>query len=109
VKQSGGKWTCQQRQDVLGSGGFAEDRHAVRIPAEGGNVLPHPAQRRDEVECPEIARSLFWRRLISLDQRGVTEPAEHAQAIVQAHDDDAVMRGVVARYVVGGRCAGTRG
>ena len=66
------------------------------------DVLAHPAQRRDEIKRSEIARLLFQCRLIGFAQRGITEPAEHAQAIVYSHDDDTVMLSIVARNVIGG-------
>ena len=45
----------QQGGNRMRSGTFTEDRHIVRITTEGGNVLTHPPQGRDQIAQEEIA------------------------------------------------------
>ncbi|MCY1175444.1 hypothetical protein D9M73_156830 [compost metagenome] len=63
---------------------FARDRHPGRIPAESRDIGLHPLQRRNLVEQAVIARHML-RRFCA--QAGMGQPAEHAQPIVDRHDD----------------------
>ncbi len=77
--------------DRCRAGRLAEDGDAVRIAAEGRDILLHPLQRRDLVEDALVAVDLALG-----GQFGMREEAEDAQTIVQRHHDDAVTRHVHA-------------
>ena len=44
-----------QRRDLGAAARLAEDHHAVRVPAEGPDMLANPFERADQVELPRIA------------------------------------------------------
>jgi hypothetical protein len=44
-----------QRRDLGAAARLAEDHHAVRVPAEGPDMLADPFERADQVELPRIA------------------------------------------------------
>jgi hypothetical protein len=68
----------QQRGDRTSTRRFAEDRHPVRIAAEGPDVLAHPVQRGDLVEQAPVGRG-------TVDLRETLYP----QTIVERDHDDA--------------------
>lgn len=98
----------QQRQDRERARRLARHRHGVRVPAERDDVLPHPAQRRELVEQPEIAFAHLRQaqesqgaqpvvdgdddEVAALGEHGAVVPAEAARAAgvaaaVQEHQD----------------------
>src|SRR5262249_36669986 len=66
------------RADRDGTGGFARNRHALRVASEGRDVLLYPLERRMLIEQGVIARGALRRLLRQLWMR---EESEHAQAI----------------------------
>src|SRR5687767_13826539 len=64
---------------------MTEDRDAIRISAKCGDVALHPAQRLDLVEQAVIARGSLRR---FPGERGMSEKAERAEAVVDRHHDD---------------------
>ena len=55
MEQASGLRNGEQGRHRMSAGAFPEDRDVARVPTEGGNVLPHPAQRQDDVAQEEIA------------------------------------------------------
>ena len=82
----------EQTHDVRAAGRLAEDRDAIRVAAEELDVLLHPLQAGDEIEGAEVAALDFAGRP-SPEHCGMREPAEGPEAVVQADDDQAVLRG----------------
>src|SRR3546814_3185622 len=77
--------------------GFARDRDIVGIAAECTDIGLDPFQRFDLVEQPVIARHMIGRFRAQPRMRQI---AEHAEAIVDRHDDHALfgeLRTVVHR------------
>jgi hypothetical protein len=75
--------------DVDGAGGFAEDRHLLRIPAEGGDVRSDPLERRTLIEQPLVSREGVARILAR--KRDMAEEPEDAQAVVDRDHHDVVL------------------
>ena len=86
VKESGGLRGQQQAVDVASSGRLAEDRHVVRVAAEGTDVFLHPAQRFDHVENGEIAGTCH--RVGVLAQGCVAKEPERSHAVLDGDDDN---------------------
>ena len=61
-------------------------------PPKAADVVAHPLQRADQVQGPEVARPLVGIGRGG-SQRGVPEPAEHAETVVGGDDDHALRRG----------------
>ena len=74
---------------------LAGDGHVAPVAAEAPDVLVHPAQRGLLVEEAGVARLGV--------ERGMREPAEHAEAVVDGHDDRAGVAHQLARVVLAGR------
>ena len=68
----------QQRGDRSATRRLAEDRHPVRVAAEGPDVVAHPLQRGDLVEQAPVGRG-------AVDLRETL----HAQPVVERHHDGA--------------------
>ncbi len=80
------------------SGRVAADRDAVWVAAERGDVVLYPAQREHLILQPEIAAP----GIVVAEEQA----AQIAQAIVESHDDDAVLARV-PRSVQPQRIAGS--
>ena len=75
-----------QHADGDAAGRFAEDRHLVRIAAEGRDVLLHPLQAGDQVLQAIVARNVM-RRLGA--QLRVRQETERSDAVGDADQDHA--------------------
>ncbi len=82
----------QDAADDGGPGRLAEERDVVRVTAERGDVLPHPAQRGDDVEQAAVGRG-----------PGEVEEPGDAEPVVDGDQDDAVT-GEGGTVVHGGPC-----
>ena len=82
--------------------GESEDRDVVRIASEPGDVPLHPLQGRDLVHVGVVALGLL-RALAA--ERGEREEAEAPQAVVEAHQDDAILGELDSRRHRGGTTA----
>ena len=82
----------RQHADCNSSRRFAEDRDAVGIAAERGNVVLHPLQARDLIQQPVVAGmpALFARQL------GMSQEAESAQPVGDAHQNHALLREILS-------------
>ena len=60
MEQTGSQWGCKQRGDVVAPGALPENRDAVRVAAELGNVVGNPLQRRNEIKGGKTRRCVFW-------------------------------------------------
>ena len=65
-----------QNADFSAAARLAEDRYVTGVSAERRDVLPHPVERLDDVEHPDVAR---LRVLFAADLRQV-QVAEDVQA-----------------------------
>jgi len=74
----------QQRGHLPSTTGLPEDHHGVRIAAELGDVVAHPAQRRDDVHHADVARRGELLTAGFLERR----EAEDIEAVIDGHDDD---------------------
>ena len=84
-----------QIQNAQPAGGLACDRHVRRIAAERFDIALNPFQRLDLIQHAVVA-GYFQRRLVA--ELRMRQIAEHAETIVDRHDDDAPLR--QARAVV---------
>ena len=82
LKQSARLGHGEQRADFAAAARFTVDHHALRIAAEGFDIVANPLQRRDEVELTDIAR--MRERRIELTEMAV---AERAQSVMQGNRD----------------------
>ena len=80
----------QQRRDRSATRRLTEDRHPVRVAAEGPDVVAHPLERGDLVEQTPVGRS-------SLDLREALDP----DPVVERHHHDAAVPGEPAAVVLG--------
>jgi hypothetical protein len=80
----------QEREDVPAAGRLTEDRHSFRIPSEGCDVAPDPFEGAHQIEGAEVPRAVLGSRAFDR-QRGMGEPAEDAEAVVDGHHDEPVL------------------
>ncbi len=80
------------------TGGFAEHHYIVGVAAEGRDVLAHPFERSDLVHIAVIAVQSVR---ILCGQRREAEKSETAETIIEADEDNAVLREM--RAVIDGR------
>ena len=92
VKEAPGLRRGQERVHLAAPAGLAEDRDVPGIAAEVLDVVPHPFERRHDVEQTHVSRG---RESLASDGREVEE-ADGAEAVVEADDDDVVAREVLA-------------
>src|SRR5262249_12647969 len=90
----------EQRVDVLPTCRLAEDRHVARIAAERRDVVPHPAERAHGVEGAEVSRCVLVAGRGG-GERGMAEPAERTEPVLNRDDDEVMRRGEVAALVKG--------
>ncbi len=104
LEQSFGARRTDEIADARRARGIAVDGHPFRIAAEARNVLLHPFEGcgliHQSVVTGGVAVGLFG-------EFGMREKAERTEAIVDGHDDDALLREGLA--VGRGRCAGAAG
>ena len=79
---AGGRHHAQHRHGG-GARRLAEDRDVGGVAPERADVVLHPPKRFDAVEEPPAPEGLALGR-----QRGMSEEAEGAEAVVDGHDDD---------------------
>ena len=72
----------EQRAGVARAGRLAEHQHGVRVSAERRDVVADPAQRGELIE-----RAVVADRAVGAGQRGVGQPAELAEPVVERHHD----------------------
>ncbi len=89
MEEAAGERRPHQGGDRPRAGGLAGDGHLGRIAAERADIAPHPLQRRDLVEQAVIARYAFGRFGA---ERGMREPAEDAEPVIDRHEDNAAPR-----------------
>ena len=94
------------RADGSRAGGFAGQRHLVRIPAEGGDIVAHPFQRLDLVQQAVVAGAAVLVLRRQLVQRKI---AEYAEPVAHIDDDDAVSGQRLAVIVLIPGLAGLQG
>ena len=82
-----GQGRRRQAVRIRRAGRLATDRHVAGVAAEGGNVVVHPAQRRDQIEKRVVARRVS---LGLLRQLRMGEEAEDAQPVVHRDQHDAL-------------------
>jgi hypothetical protein len=75
----------EQHADRDRAGGFAHHGDLARIAAERGDVVPHPAQRRDLIEQQAVARVMAGREVAEVEQ------ARQAEPVVDRDGDDALL------------------
>ena len=100
VEQPPGERRDHQGVDRAAARRLAEDRDIARVAPECRDVPLHPAQRRDLVEIAVVAERAARG---FLRECRVREEAKAAQAVVEAHEDEAAPREL--RAVVHGRRA----
>jgi hypothetical protein len=86
VKQPLGQRRYHEQGDAPAAGGFAEDGHAARVPAEGGDVFLDPLQGLDLVHEAVVARGLALRLP---GEPGVGKGAEEVEAVIDGDQDHA--------------------
>ena len=77
----------EQQRDQRGAGGDAEQRHALRIAAKAGDVALDPGKRSEHVERAVVAGAAVLRLR---RQRRMRQKAEHADAVVDGDQHDAL-------------------
>ena len=95
-EQPAGGGNCQQGGNRVGARALAEDRHPVRVAAEGADVVAHPLQREHEVAQEQIA----FDRVIRRRQPRQIEATERPEPVVRRHEHAAAAgqrRAVVQR------------
>src|SRR5262245_88329 len=102
MEQSLGHRRTHQSANHCRAGRRAEDRHVVRVAAEGGDVRLHPLQYGDAVgkrlvagRVPTRFRGQLW----------VREKPERTETVVETHEDDALLRERLAVVVRAGTAA----
>ena len=78
---------CQQRDDGMRAGAFAEHRHIVRVAAEHRDVVFDPAQRQDQIAQKQVAVEGDVRRR----QRRQIQTTQRAEAVVDRDIDTAAL------------------
>jgi hypothetical protein len=68
-----------------------EDRHALRIPAKGSDIVPHPFEGGDEVEHPDIGGTR-----VAFAMGRQVEEAEQVQPVVERDDHNVAATGKIA-------------
>ena len=86
AEQAVGGRAGQQRQHRCRTRRFAEHRHPVGITAERGDVVAHPAQRRELVAQAQVV-------VEPVAEVAELESAEHAEPIGDVDDDDVAVGG----------------
>ena len=94
VEQTLGCGHGEKREHGPAAGRLAEDGHVARVATESGDVVAHPAQRRDLVEDAVVAGAGEG-RVDGVDG----QETEHPEAVVDGDDDD-VAAGRERRSVV---------
>lgn len=89
VEQSFGKGRHEQETHAATASRLTENRHAARVAAERANVPLHPLKSRDLIEQAIVARDAMSGLLRKL---GIGEKAERTQAVVNVHENDALLR-----------------
>src|SRR5262245_34751639 len=93
ANQPAREWRGHQSADGERPRRFTRDRNSVRITAKRRDIFLYPAQSRDLVHQPIIPRCMLGRFLGQLRMR---EKPENPQPIIDADDDDAFGRKVLA-------------
>ena len=91
----------QETEDIPAARGLSEDGDIVRVATEGRDVLLHPIEGADGVEGAEVARALGGAAFPTAE-RGVPEPPEGPEAVVDRHHHDVVGGRQVAAVVEAG-------
>ena len=101
MKQTRRVFRSEQGEDIAPAGGFTEKRHPPRVATKSRDVLPHPAQRLQEIQEREIPRSLGAVRR-RVPQCRVTEPAQGAEPIVEGNHQQPLLLHEARRIVEAG-------
>src|SRR5262249_14013058 len=93
ANQPAGKWRSHQGADGERPCRFARDRDFVGIAAKRRDIFLHPAQSRNLIHQSIIPRSVLARFLGQLRMR---EKSANAQPVIDADDDNAFLRKILA-------------
>ena len=83
MEQTVGYGHLEQDLHLAASAGLAKNCNIARIPAEGGDIIPHPFQCKDDVHHPQTARIPILLTIV-----GQIHESDAVQPVVQRHNDD---------------------